>query len=294
MPELPEVETVRRMLEQHVRGRRIGRVRTSTKPLRFPMTRGLTRRVAGRSIERLGRHGKYLLIGLDGGLTLLSHLGMSGRWLFHPEPAVLRLPHVHVRFFFEDGSELWFQDARRFGMLELHATARVRESPLLAGLGPDPFPEPPPAEVFARLAAGRTASVKVFLMDQRHVAGIGNIYASEILFRAGVHPARATGRVRADEWLAIRDEMRDVLAEAVERFGTTFSLYRTLWNEPGNYAERLFVYDRAGEPCRRCGGEIRHMVQSQRSTYWCPACQPKRRARAVRGARPAGPRAAKV
>lgn len=277
MPELPEVETVRRMLDQHVRGRRIARAATSAKPLRFPMTRGWKRRVAGRSITALRRHGKYLLIDLDGGLTLLSHLGMSGRWLFHPEPALRRLPHVHVKLIFEDGAQLWFQDARRFGMLELHPTDRVGEAPLLAVLGPDPFPEPPAPDAFATLARGRVASVKVFLMDQRHVAGIGNIYASEILFRAGVHPARAAGRVRPDEWRAIRDEMKAVLAEAVTNFGTTFSLYRTVWNEPGRYAERLFVYDRAGEACRRCGAEIRHMVQGQRSTYWCPACQPRRK-----------------
>jgi len=277
MPELPEVETVRRMLEQHVTGRRIARALTSAKPLRFPMTRGWKQRVAGRSIAALRRHGKYLLIELDGNLTLLSHLGMSGRWLFHPEPPLKRMPHVHVRLQFDDGTQMWFQDARRFGMLELHATDRVRETPLLVVLGPDPFPDPPPAEAFASLARGRAASVKVFLMDQRQVAGIGNIYASEILFRAGVHPERPAGRVQLEEWEAIRDEMRDVLAEAVERFGTTFSLYRTVWNEPGNYAERLFVYDRAGEPCRRCGTEVRHMVQGQRSTYWCPTCQPKRR-----------------
>src|SRR5512134_2516160 len=130
MPELPEVETVRRMLEQHVRGRRIARALTSKKPLRFPMTPGWKRRVAGRSIAALRRHGKYLLIDLDGGMTLLSHLGMSGRWLFHPEPPLRRMPHVHVRLFFGDGAQLWFQDARRFGMFELHASDRVHEAPL--------------------------------------------------------------------------------------------------------------------------------------------------------------------
>jgi len=308
MPELPEVETVRRMLEQQVTGRRILRVATSPKRLRFPMTRGWKQRVAGRTIRVLRRHGKYLLIDLDGGLTLLSHLGMSGRWLFFEEPPVRRMEHVHVKLHFADGAQLWFQDIRRFGMLELHETARVHEAPLLAVLGPDPFPEPPPAEALAAMARGRRVHVKLFLMDQRQVAGIGNIYASEILFRAKVHPARPAGRVTATEWRAIRSEMKDVLAEAVERFGTTFSLYRTVWNEPGNYAERLFVYDRAGEPCRRCGSEIRHMVQGQRSTYWCPSCQPKRRAakemtrprRArkpsarARGPRRPGPRAARA
>jgi formamidopyrimidine-DNA glycosylase len=276
MPELPEVETVRRMLAEHVAGRRIARATSSARPLRFPMTRGWKRRVQGRSITGLRRHGKYLLLDLDGGLTMLSHLGMSGRWLFFPEPPVRRLDHVHATLRFEDDAQLWFQDPRRFGMLELHATDRVHAAPLLAVLGPDPFPEPPPAEAFAAMARGRSASVKAFLMDQRRIAGIGNIYASEILFRAGVHPARAAGRVSGREWLAIRDEMRDVLAEAVANFGTTFNLYRTLWNEPGTYAERLFVYDRAAEPCRRCGRPIHHMVQGQRSTYWCPACQPKR------------------
>lgn len=286
MPELPEVETVRRMLEKHVAGRRIGRALQSNKALRFPMTRGWRQGVAGRRIAAFRRHGKYLLIDLDQGLTLLSHLGMSGRWLYFQEPPLRRLPHVHVKLFLDGDAQLWFQDARRFGMLELHETSRVFDSKLLANMGPDPFPEPPDVSYFLERARGRDVAVKLFLMDQKAVAGVGNIYASEILFRAGVHPELAAGRVKRNAWDGIRHEMREVLHEAVARFGTTFSLYRTLWNEPGSYAERLFVYDRAGEPCRRCGREIRHMVQGQRSTYWCPGCQPKRgaaRGRAVAG-----------
>ena len=276
MPELPEVETVRRMLEKHVKGRRIERALQSNKALRFPMTRGWKQRVAGRRIAGFRRHGKYLLLDLDQGLTLLSHLGMSGRWLYFAEPPLKRMPHVHVRMFLDGGAQLWFQDARRFGMLELHETSRVADAPLLRSLGPDPFPEPPEASHFLDAAKNRRVNVKQFLMDQRIVAGVGNIYASEILFRACVHPTLPAGRVKPAAWEMIRHEMRDVLHEAVSRFGTTFSLYRTLWNEPGTYAERLYVYDRAGEPCRRCGREIRHMVQGQRSTYWCPGCQAKR------------------
>lgn len=280
VPELPEVETVRRMLERAVVGRRIRAVATSGKKLRFPLTRGLKSRVSGRSIRELGRHGKYLLIHLDGGISLLSHLGMSGRWLFYDGPPPRDLDHVHVRVRFEDGTQLWFQDTRRFGLLQLHTTAELFESPLLANMGPDPFPVPPSADTLIGSARGRTAAIKVFLMDQRVIAGIGNIYASEILFRARVHPTIPAGRVNGAEWEAIRRETADVLAEAVEGFGTTFSLYRTLWNEPGTYAERLFVYDRASEPCRRCGTPIRRSVLGQRSTYFCPACQPKRRRRA--------------
>ena len=285
VPELPEVETVRRMLEKHVVGRRIRAVTTSGKKLRFPMTRGFKAKLPSRSIRALGRHGKYLLIHLDGGLSLLSHLGMSGRWLFYTGAPPLDLRHVHVRIRFADGTHLWFQDPRRFGMLQLHPTAKLFQTPLLARMGPDPFPDAPLAEQLLAAARGRKAPVKVFLMDQRQIAGIGNIYASEILFRAKVHPGLAAGRVKLREWGAIRGEMSAVLAEAVDGFGTTFSLYRTLWNQPGTYAERLLVYDRAGEPCRRCGDPITKTVLGQRSTYHCPSCQ--RRGRRPPRTRPA-------
>jgi len=276
MPELPEVETVRRMLDAQVRGRTIRSARLSRHRLREPATPGLARRLAGRTVRSVGRRGKYLLVGLDGGLTLLSHLGMSGRWLFHPSAPASDLPHVHARIEFEDGSRLWFQDPRRFGLLRLVPNADLAADPALAALGPDPLPQPPTAAWLGAQARGLRSGVKSFLMDQRRVAGIGNIYASEILHRAGIHPERPAGTIRAEEWRTLRGTMRAVLGEAIAGFGTTFSMYRTLWNEPGTYGDELRVYDRAGEACRSCGQPVRRILQGQRSTFLCPVCQPRR------------------
>jgi formamidopyrimidine-DNA glycosylase len=276
MPELPEVETVRRMLEAHVVGRRIQGVKLSGLGLRGGESpRSVPRRVRGRRIEKLERHGKYLLVELSDGLTLLSHLGMSGRWLFHQEPPGRAPKHVHVRIAFDDGAELWFEDPRRFGMLRAVATLKRYDDPALAILGPDPLVTPPDAESLARIARGLKVAIKQFLLDQKRIAGVGNIYASEVLHRAGVDPRRRTGSLDGDEWQRIAAEIVAVLGEAVDRMGTTFSMYRTPANEPGEYGERLLVYDRAGEPCRRCQGPIRRIVQSARSTYFCPNCQPR-------------------
>jgi len=281
MPELPEVETVRRMLESSVIGRTIERVRLSRSKLRsVPHARGLASALRGRTITALHRHGKYLLVELTGDHTIISHLGMSGRWLFHPSPEARRLDHVHVRLEFKDGSRLWFQDPRRFGMFRLVPTDELHEDPSLALLGADPLLNPPTGSGLAALAEGLRISAKLFLLDQRRIAGIGNIYASEILHRARIHPARPAGSLRPAEWTRIASEIRAVLGEAVDRMGTTFSSYRTLWNEPGAYGEQLRVYDRAGEPCRRCAAPIRRIVQGQRSTFYCAACQPLRKMRA--------------
>jgi formamidopyrimidine-DNA glycosylase len=281
MPELPEVETVRRSLEATVLGRRIRSVRLSGARLRTALPATLPRRLRGRAITGVERHGKYLLVRLEGGLTLLSHLGMSGRWLFHRSPPADRPDHVHVAIDFADGAVLWFQDPRRFGLVRLLADAAVARDPALARLGPDPMHEPPAADALRAAAHGSRTSVKSFLLDQRRVAGIGNIYASEILHRAGVDPRRRAGTLRISEWAAIAAQIPAVLEEAISSFGTTFRSYRTLWNEPGSYGERLRVYDRAGEECRRCGTPIRRIVQGQRSTYFCPSCQGRRRAGAV-------------
>ena len=277
MPELPEVETVRRMLEAHVMGRRIRSVRLSGLGLRGgDPPRAVPRRARGRVIETLGRHGKYLLIELSGGVTLLSHLGMSGRWLFHVEPPGRVPKHVHVRIVFDDGAELWFEDPRRFGMLRALDTARRFEDPALAILGPDPLRDPPDPLALAASTRGLKVAIKVFLLDQKRIAGVGNIYASEVLHRAGVDPRRRTGTLRSEEWRRVAHEILAVLEEAVARMGTTFSMYRTLWNEPGQYGEKLRVYDRTGEPCRKCGDSIRRIVQGQRSTFFCPTCQSRR------------------
>lgn len=295
MPELPEVETVRGHLEACILGRTIRSVRLSGLALRAPIERGTARRLAGRRFLAARRHGKYLLLDLDRGLTLVSHLGMSGRWLFHARPPRDRPPHVHVRMRFQDGGELWFQDPRRFGLLRLAASARLGEIESLALLGPDPIADPPTGERLHGIARGGRVSAKQFLMDQRRVAGIGNIYASEILHRAGVDPRTPAGAVPPERWNAIARAIAAVLGEAITRFGTTFSMYRTLWNEPGTYGDQLRVYDRSGGPCRTCGTPIRRIVQGARSTFFCPGCQPplrgRRRPRQRRddAGRPSGP-----
>jgi len=273
MPELPEVETVRRALAETVVGRTIRDVRRSRQRLRDDAGRALVKRLKGRTITGLRRHGKFLLIDLDAGLTLLSHLGMSGRWRFERKPPGEPLDHVHVVLEFADGTALRFQDPRRFGLARVVERARLAADRSLVGLGPDPIADPPTGARLFALSRGARVSVKNFLLDQRRIAGIGNIYASEILHRAGVDPRRRAGAVRAHEWDAIAAGTIRVLDEAISRMGTTLSTYRTLWGEPGGYGERLRVYDRAGKPCPNCGTPIRQIVQGARSTYYCPVCQ---------------------
>ena len=298
MPELPEVETVRRMLEANVLGRTIRAVRISGLRLREPIPHDLSRRLTGRRFVAVLRRGKYLVLDLEGGLSLLSHLGMSGRWLFHPRAPRAPMAHVHARIRFGDGSQLWFQDPRRFGLLRVAGTGGLAADPSLALLGIDPVQDPPTGAALRALAEGSRVSVKGFLLDQRRIAGIGNIYASEILHRAGQDPRTPAGAVRPERWTRIAREMRAVLEEAIERCGTTFSAYRTLWGQPGGYGDRLRVYDRAGEPCGSCAGTVRRIVQGARSTFYCPRCQtarpgpdspaggPGRRAARPRTARP--------
>jgi formamidopyrimidine-DNA glycosylase len=289
VPELPEVETVRRNLQSTILGRTVHAVRLSGKKLRIPISPRMRTGLRGRRVDRIERCGKYLLLHFDGDRTLISHLGMSGRWLFYADAPVRAMPHVHVRMQFRDGAELWFQDPRRFGLLKLVPTARLQRDPALAGLGPDPIASPPSGVSLETAARGATIAVKNFLLDQKRLAGVGNIYASEILHRAGVDPRRRAGRLRSPEWEAVARETVRVLSDAIERMGTTFRTYRTVWNEPGSYGEYLLVYDRAGEPCRTCGGPIRRILQGQRSTFYCPRCQPA--APSVRSAQPRHSRA---
>jgi formamidopyrimidine-DNA glycosylase len=273
VPELPEVETVRRMLESRVIGGVVRGVRLSGLRLREPVSKTLPRRLKGRRLESLGRRGKYLIFGFDGALSMISHLGMSGRWLFHAEPPARRPPHVHVRIAFENEAEIWFEDPRRFGLLRLVATPQLDRDASLRLLGPDPMTDAPDAGALHALARGTRVSIKSFLLDQRRIAGIGNIYASEILYRARVDPRRAAGRLKRPEWAAISERIPEVLGEAIDRMGTTFSMYRTVTGEMGSFGEQLRVYDRAGEACGVCGQPIRRIVQAQRSTYFCARCQ---------------------
>ncbi len=271
MPELPEVETLRRLLESTVVGRRVATARRSALSLRRPMPRGLERRLGARRIMAVRRAGKYLMLDFERDVTLLVHLGMTGRFLFFPQPPARRLPHVHARLTFEDGSQLWFQDARRFGLLRLYATADLERAAELRDLGLDPLGMRPES-LYASARKSRVA-IKLFLTDQRRVAGVGNIYASEILHRAGLHPAARACDLGTEDCAAIARELPRVLGEAIRNCGTTFSDYATLGGEPGGYSRYLRVYDRAGQPCRSCGAAIARITQGQRSTFYCPRCQ---------------------
>jgi len=275
MPELPEVETVRRMLESAVPGRRIAHVSVSWKRLRTSSLAALPAQLARRTFATPRRTGKFLLLDLDGGFTLLSHLGMSGRWLFWPEARVpdAGLEHVHLKLRFADGATLWYQDTRRFGMLRVVRTDRLAHDASLRLLGPDPLAVPRDGETLRAAARGARTSIKVWLLDQRRIAGLGNIYVSEVLFRARVDPRRRAGALDGSEWARVAVEIPAVLEESIARMGTTFSTYRTLWNEPGQYGEALLVYDRESEPCLTCGAPIRRIVQGGRSTFFCGECQ---------------------
>jgi formamidopyrimidine-DNA glycosylase len=291
MPELPEVETVRRMLAGAIPGRRIAKASVSRKKLRTTSLAALPKQLTGRTFATPRRTGKFLMLDLDGGVTLLSHLGMSGRWLYWPtsKPPDETLDHVHLKLAFENGATLWFQDVRRFGMLRVVPTDRLAGDASLRLLGPDPLAVPRDGTALRVAARGARTSIKTWLLDQRRIAGLGNIYASEVLFRARIDPRRRAGALAADEWARVAVEIVAVLEESIARMGTTFSSYRTIWNEPGEYGEKLLVYDRAGEPCRNCGTPLRRIVQSGRSTFFCPNCQRRegtsQRGSARRGAR---------
>jgi formamidopyrimidine-DNA glycosylase len=275
MPELPEVETVRRMLETCVPGRRIRRAAVSKLRLRTASLAKLPAALEGRTFGTPRRTGKFLFLDLDAGVTLLSHLGMSGRWLFWADErsADGSMPHVHLKLSLAGGGALWYQDIRRFGMLRVVPLDRLAHDASIRLLGPDPLVEPPTGESLRALARGARVAVKNFLLDQRRIAGLGNIYVSEVLFRAALDPRRRAGTLTTLEWARVAREVPLVLGESIARMGTTFSTYRTIWNEPGEYGEQLLVYDRAGRPCRRCGGAVRRIVQGGRATFFCPGCQ---------------------
>lgn len=270
MPELPEVETTRRGIEPWLVGRRIERLVVREPRLRWRVAPGLPARVQGATVRSVGRRAKYLLIGTDAG-TLIWHLGMSGslRVLDAGSPP---LTHDHVDLVLDSGRCLRFNDPRRFGSLLFTAADPARHR-LLAALAAEPLSEQFDADALWRRARGRRASIKSFIMDSRIVVGVGNIYASEALFRAGIRPGLAAGRVSRPRMHALVEAIRDVLAEAITVGGTTLRDYVDPSGMPGYFSQRLFVYERAGQPCRRCRAPIRQTVQGNRSTYWCPRCQ---------------------
>lgn len=293
MPELPEVETVRRGLEPAMVGARIERVELRRDGLRFPFPDRFGERLAGRSIESLGRRAKYLLADLSGGDVLVMHLGMTGRFtvieagagatapgVFHHE-AGGSAAHDHVVFRLSNGHVVVYNDARRFGFMTLVPRIALEGHPLFAGLGVEPLGNALDGALLARLFAGKAAPLKAALLDQRLVAGLGNIYACEALHRAGLSPRRAAGTLvtrggkpsAAAERLAV--VIREVLEEAVAAGGSSLRDYAHTDGSLGYFQHTFRVYDREGEPCPTpgCRGTVQRLVQSGRSTFFCASCQ---------------------
>ncbi len=276
MPELPEVESLRNSLAPLLAGRTIVRALVSEPRLRRRMARDFAARVADRRVERIDRRAKYLLIALAGGDILMIHLGMSGSLThrhknFRAGAFELDPAHDHVVLELDNASRLVFNDPRRFGLMKLVPEAKITIIPELKGLGPEPMGPGFNPDYLRAKARGRRVAIKNLLMDQRIVAGVGNIYASEILFRAGVRPTRRAGRLARHELERIAHFTPEVLREAIGVGGTTFNDYMDGRGREGAF--RPQVYDRAGEPCPRCATALRQVVVGQRSSFFCPACQ---------------------
>ncbi len=276
VPELPEVETVRRGLADRLPGHRLERVTLRRSDLRWPIPVAAVRDLAGRELEAVDRRSKYLLLRFsgDGAPIALVHLGMSGR-LFLDVPKRARTPweqHEHWRMDFGDRL-LRYVDARRFGILEVTPAALLPEHRLLAHLGPEPLSEEFGAEVLFRSSRKRRVAVKSFLMDAQNVVGVGNIYASEACFRAGVRPGVAIQRTTRAQCARLADAVRSVLQDAIAEGGTTLRDYIGVDANSGYFQRYLSVYGRDGEPCAQCGTAIKRIVQTGRSTYYCPTCQ---------------------
>jgi formamidopyrimidine-DNA glycosylase len=293
MPELPEVETVCRQLEPEIEGRRIEALEALDPRWCRPMAPAdLERALAGATISGLGRRGKYLLLALEGGRTLVMHLRMTGNLvlvegerkldpsegmrLYEGERSTSER-HLRARFRLDDGRQLWFTDPRRFGEAFLIDDADLGER--FAKLGVEPFSEEFTAQALGAMAAGRTAPLKSFLLDQSGVAGVGNIYADEALFRARLHPLSPAGSMKAEHHAALRDAVLAALEAGIDRGGASIDDYRDGRGEKGTMQDEFLVHTREGEPCPSCGGAIARIVVSGRSTYYCPSCQVRLRRR---------------
>lgn len=287
MPELPEVETVRRGLAPVLEGARIATAQVNRPDLRWPFPERMAERLAGARIDRLRRRSKYILADLDTGETLIVHLGMSGRMIvsgggagrdmlaqfhhLHPAPE----KHDHVILDTEAGARVTFNDARRFGAMDLCPTDAVDRHWLIAGLGPEPLGNEFNERHLIAAFHGRRTPVKAALLDQRIVAGLGNIYVCEALYRAGISPLRHAGRIAAPRVAALVPVIRDVLSEAIDAGGSSLRDYRQADGELGYFQHSFRVYGREGEACQTpdCQGKIRRKVQSGRSSFYCPDCQ---------------------
>lgn len=269
MPELPEVETTRRGILPHLAGRTVRRLLVRERRLRWPVGDEVGAGLVAARIDGVRRRAKYLLIDSARGSAIV-HLGMSGGLRVLDAGAPLRV-HDHWDLELDDGRVLRYHDPRRFGCLLWQTAGEIH--PLLAGLGPEPLEDGFDGAWLHARAQGRSVAVKHFLMDQAIVVGVGNIYAAEALFRAGVDPRRAAGRVSRLRYEALASAVRTILAHAIERGGTTLRDFLRPDGEPGYFEQELYVYGRGGEPCKACGAPLRAAVIGQRASFWCPECQ---------------------
>ena len=292
MPELPEVETVRRGLQPAMEGARITKAEVRRKDLRFPFQKDFVARLEGQRVIGLGRRAKYLIADLASGDVLLMHLGMSGSFRvindenghmpgrFHHARNEDRA-HDHVIFHMSSGTAIVFNDPRRFGYMKIVARERIEEEPLMKGLGPEPLGNEFDADMLARACANRKTSLKAALLDQRVVAGLGNIYVCEALFRAHLSPRRLAATLATkkggttDHARRLVEAIHDVLNQAIKAGGSSLRDHRQTTGELGYFQHSFQVYDREGEKChtKGCDGIVRRFNQNGRSTFWCPKCQ---------------------
>jgi formamidopyrimidine-DNA glycosylase len=287
MPELPEVETVRRGLAPAMEGARFAKVEVRRGDLRWPLPKGFAQRLDGKTVEGLGRRAKYLLADLSSGEVLLMHLGMSGSFRVGKDakPGVYyherskSTAHDHIVFHMSNGATVTFNDPRRFGSMKLVPRAKLDQEPLLRSLGPEPLGNEFDAAMLAKACVGKKTSLKAALSDQRVVAGLGNIYVCEALFRAQLSPKRRASTIadrhgkpneRAERLV---DAIKAVLGDAIEAGGSSLRDHRRADGSLGDFQHNFRVYDREGEPCPNCKGRIKRIVQVGRSTFYCPSCQ---------------------
>ncbi len=270
VPELPEVETTRRGIEPHLQGRIVRALRVHEARLRWPVDPKLPGLLRGQQVQGVERRAKYLLIRLTRG-TLIMHLGMSGSLRILPQRSPLKT-HDHLDLWLDSGQALRFNDPRRFGSC-LYTSDDPLIHPLLARLAPEPLEAQFDGAYLQRITRRRRVAIKTLLLNGRLITGVGNIYASEALFRARIRPRRSARSLKPAESTRLAAAIRRVLGAAIRAGGTTLRDYVNAEGMPGEFAVKLYVYERAGAPCRRCRTPVRHITQGQRSTYYCPECQ---------------------
>ena len=281
MPELPEVETVRRGLEPILVGKQFARVEQRRQDLRFPLPQRFGERLSGRKVKALDRRAKYLLARLDGGEVLVMHLGMTGRFSINGAAKGPPPKHEHIVFHLGDGTRVRYSDTRRFGYMDLIPSKSLDSHALFKGLGVEPLGESFTAEWLALRLKGKATSIKAALLDQRLIAGLGNIYACEALFRAGISPLRLAGTLATrsgkptKQTEALVAAVKAALDDAIKAGGSSLRDYKRADGRLGRFQHRFKVYGRAGKPCAKkgCGGTVRRIVQGGRSTFYCPTCQ---------------------